>query len=255
MRRRCAICASPAAAKSRSRWSRPTTRSRGSSTPPARRRPSTPQTLELDLATVEPSVAGPKRPQDRVLLKDAASSFQQQLPSLLAPTAKPLGSRTAVAWERDDGNRRRLCVEDSEGPSTPALAPRTPRVRHDHRGHKHGESPFQRRSRQVSRSRLGGDCGHHQLHQHVESIGDDRRGDSGEEGRRERPHRSAVGEDFACAGLARGHGLLRRSPACCRISKSCASTWWATAAPRASATPARCPPTFRRASTSMGWSR
>ena len=58
------------------------------------------QTLELDLATVEPSVAGPKRPQDRVLLKDAASSFAQQLPALLAPTAKPLGTRTAAAWER-----------------------------------------------------------------------------------------------------------------------------------------------------------
>ena len=56
------------------------------------------QTLELDLSAVEPSVAGPKRPQDRVLLKDAASSFAQQLPSLLAPTAKPLGSRTATAW-------------------------------------------------------------------------------------------------------------------------------------------------------------
>jgi aconitate hydratase len=55
--------------------------------------------LELDLATVEPSVSGPKRPQDRVLLKDAASSFAQQLPALLAPTAKPLGTRTAVAWE------------------------------------------------------------------------------------------------------------------------------------------------------------
>jgi aconitate hydratase len=58
------------------------------------------QTLELDLATVEPSVAGPKRPQDRVLLKDAAASFTQQLPALLAPTAKPLGTRTAAAWER-----------------------------------------------------------------------------------------------------------------------------------------------------------
>jgi aconitate hydratase len=57
------------------------------------------QTLELDLATVEPSVAGPKRPQDRVLLKDAAASFAQQLPSLLAPTAKPLGTRTAATWE------------------------------------------------------------------------------------------------------------------------------------------------------------
>ncbi len=58
------------------------------------------QTLELDLATVQPSVAGPKRPQDRVLLKDAAASFQQQLPGLLSPTAKPLGARTAQKWER-----------------------------------------------------------------------------------------------------------------------------------------------------------
>ncbi len=75
--------------------------------------------LELDLATVEPSVAGPKRPQDRVLLKDAAASFAQQLPSLLAPTAKPLGSRTAVAWERQAISDAAL-FEDSEGPSNPA---------------------------------------------------------------------------------------------------------------------------------------
>jgi len=58
------------------------------------------QTLELDLATVEPSVAGPKRPQDRVLVKDAAASFQKQLPALLSPTAEPLGTRTAAKWER-----------------------------------------------------------------------------------------------------------------------------------------------------------
>ena len=58
------------------------------------------QTLQLNLADVEPSVAGPKRPQDRVLLKDAAISFAQQLPALLAPTAKPLGTRTAAQWKR-----------------------------------------------------------------------------------------------------------------------------------------------------------
>jgi aconitate hydratase len=34
------------------------------------------------------------------LLKDAAASFAQQLPALLAPSAKPLGTRTAVAWKR-----------------------------------------------------------------------------------------------------------------------------------------------------------
>ena len=74
------------------------------------------QTLELDLATVEPSVAGPKRPQDRVLLKDAAASFTQQLPGLLAPTAKPLGTRTAAVWERST-NVTDTAVETA-GPST-----------------------------------------------------------------------------------------------------------------------------------------
>jgi aconitate hydratase len=58
------------------------------------------QTLELDLGAVEASVAGPRRPQDRVLLKDAAASFKQQLPSLLAPTAKPRGERSADEWKR-----------------------------------------------------------------------------------------------------------------------------------------------------------
>ena len=33
-------------------------------------------------------------------MKDAAASFAQQLPTLLAPTAKPLGTRTAAVWER-----------------------------------------------------------------------------------------------------------------------------------------------------------
>ena len=80
------------------------------------------QTLELDLATVEPSVAGPKRPQDRVLLKDAAASFAQQLPSLLAPTAKPLGSRTAASWQRDSVTDTAVAVEDNEGPDRSSAA-------------------------------------------------------------------------------------------------------------------------------------
>jgi aconitate hydratase len=39
--------------------------------------------LSLDLATVEPSLAGPKRPQDRVPLSQAGQSFQKALPSLI----------------------------------------------------------------------------------------------------------------------------------------------------------------------------
>src|SRR5204862_6712914 len=40
------------------------------------------ETLELDLSDVEPSLAGPKRPQDRVLLSEAAASFAEALAAL-----------------------------------------------------------------------------------------------------------------------------------------------------------------------------
>ncbi|HET8827335.1 MAG TPA: aconitate hydratase AcnA [Terriglobales bacterium] len=44
--------------------------------------------LALDLATVEPSLAGPKRPQDRVVLSEAKESFETALPNLIkAPKA------------------------------------------------------------------------------------------------------------------------------------------------------------------------
>ncbi|GGB32633.1 aconitate hydratase [Tistrella bauzanensis] len=39
-------------------------------------------TLELDMSTVEPSLAGPKRPQDRVTLSDIPASFKAALPTL-----------------------------------------------------------------------------------------------------------------------------------------------------------------------------
>jgi aconitate hydratase len=62
------------------------------------------QTLSLDLAQVEPSVAGPKRPQDRVLLREAGASFKKQLPSLLGPNAGKLGERQALRWEGEGGH-------------------------------------------------------------------------------------------------------------------------------------------------------
>jgi aconitate hydratase len=40
-------------------------------------------TLELDLATVEPSLAGPRRPQDRVPLKESKKAFKEALPGLM----------------------------------------------------------------------------------------------------------------------------------------------------------------------------
>ncbi len=59
--------------------------------------------LELDLSTVEPSLAGPKRPQDRVSLRNAKGSFQRALEAMLserkpktAVTAKPGETAPAV---------------------------------------------------------------------------------------------------------------------------------------------------------------
>ena len=56
--------------------------------------------LELDLASVEPSLAGPKRPQDRVPLTGAAKSFADALPSLIKPGKRP-GS--VSSWEGEGG--------------------------------------------------------------------------------------------------------------------------------------------------------
>jgi aconitate hydratase len=88
--------------------------------------------LELDLASVEPSLAGPKRPQDRVALSQAGESFQKALPSLIRPkaaaavatvtaTAFPAASGSALPgtaprqmdrWEGEGGNPTAVGVED-----------------------------------------------------------------------------------------------------------------------------------------------
>jgi aconitate hydratase len=53
------------------------------------------ETLEVDLASIEPSLAGPKRPQDRVSLKGVRSAFQTALPSMQLPS-KPLKGASAA---------------------------------------------------------------------------------------------------------------------------------------------------------------
>ncbi|HBS36651.1 MAG TPA: aconitate hydratase, partial [Parvularcula sp.] len=58
-------------------------------------------TLELDLGSVAPSLAGPKRPQDRVLLKDAPASFAAALEKEYGQPGA-LDKRAAVAGEKFD---------------------------------------------------------------------------------------------------------------------------------------------------------
>jgi aconitate hydratase len=48
------------------------------------------ENLELDLTTIEPSIAGPKRPQDRVALRNAKESFNKVLPTYTTDLAKEI---------------------------------------------------------------------------------------------------------------------------------------------------------------------
>jgi aconitate hydratase len=56
-------------------------------------------TLELDLGTVEPSLAGPRRPQDRVALGQVKESFATELPGLLSKAKGKSGAAPAASKE------------------------------------------------------------------------------------------------------------------------------------------------------------
>ncbi|HZS86402.1 MAG TPA: aconitate hydratase AcnA [Chloroflexota bacterium] len=58
------------------------------------------EVLELDLATVEPSLAGPRRPQDRVPLSGAAQSFRTAYPDALNGASDKAAAEISVADER-----------------------------------------------------------------------------------------------------------------------------------------------------------
>ncbi len=75
--------------------------------------------LALDLSTVEPSLAGPKRPQDRVILSQAGESFNKALPSLMKPKSAasktaptPAAAKAKAQWEQEGGSPGAIGVED-----------------------------------------------------------------------------------------------------------------------------------------------
>ncbi|MBZ5569881.1 MAG: aconitate hydratase AcnA [Acidobacteriia bacterium] len=71
--------------------------------------------LQLDLGSIEPSVAGPKRPQDRVTLAKVPDGFRQVLPTLMRPGSKS-GDKQIGRFEGEGGSTA-VGVEDAEAPS------------------------------------------------------------------------------------------------------------------------------------------
>jgi aconitate hydratase len=61
-------------------------------------------TLELDLSTVEPSLAGPKRPQDRVPLRSAKQMYRDALEADLAKLGSPVGTGDAIRASQEGGS-------------------------------------------------------------------------------------------------------------------------------------------------------
>jgi aconitate hydratase len=60
------------------------------------------ETLDLDLESVEASLAGPRRPQDRVALDDMQPSFRQALAEMVDPDHPLLGNGREDAYDRAD---------------------------------------------------------------------------------------------------------------------------------------------------------
>ena len=162
-------------------------------------------TLELDMSTIEPSLAGPKRPQDRVLLSEVDEQFNAELDDTYHKASDP----------RVAGRGRELRLRQ-----------------------------WRRRDRRD-----------HQLHQHVEPVGADRRRPRRPQGAREGPARAKPWVKTSLApGQPGGDRLSQRERASARISTRSASTSSATAARPASAIRARCPSRSARRSTTMTWS-
>ena len=186
---------------SRSRWSRPTPRSRASGTTrPASR--SSPRPSSWTCRTVVPSIAGPKRPQDRIELSDAKQAFRTVAASTTPDrtsrsgrrrSTRPVGRRggrgvlpgqrpgRARRPVRGRGRRTGRCSPPPRAPTAGRAKPVT--------GHPRRRRVLRARPRR-RRDRLD-----HLLHQHVQPVGDARRRAAGQERRRPGPRGQAVGED------------------------------------------------------------
>ncbi|WP_091939330.1 aconitate hydratase [Trujillonella endophytica] len=81
------------------------------------REPAFSEYLELDLSTVVPSIAGPKRPQDRVSLSDAKAAFREVLPTYASHD---------VDGDEDQAAEATSSVDESVEESFPASDPASP---------------------------------------------------------------------------------------------------------------------------------
>ena len=252
--RRCATSSSPAGRPSRSSWSTPTRASRASSTSRTPRTPTYSDTLELDLGDVVPSIAGPKRPQDRIPLADAKPAFLEAMEE----------------WDPEAGEQLSSPLDEAIAESFPASIPR-PRSTTARPASRAAPSRRRRppstpgpatRSPSSSRAARAVQLDHgHVVIAAITSCTNTSNPSvmlaAGLVAKKavERGLRApALGQDLARARARPWSPSTSRSPGSTSTWTSSSSTSSATAARPASATPARCRRRSRRRSTRRTWS-
>ena len=149
-------------------------------------------TLELDLGSVVPSMAGPRRPQDRVALTAAKSDFRREL-------AKEFEGHPTV----DAAELTKWVAEGGNGASTDGSTVLESKLGHiAHKVEVNSEEGRFRVDARLDRHR-----GDYQLHQHVQSVGDAGGGAARAESCRARADGQAVGEDQSRAGIEGRHAV------------------------------------------------
>ena len=111
----------------RSRPSRPTSRRRACSACRARARSTTRTVVTLDLGTVTPSLAGPKRPQDRIEIR---RQFRCQQAEPTASTSRPMLHAHHGRRAPSNGFNQPIAPPKLEGTSHARTAARTARSGH-----------------------------------------------------------------------------------------------------------------------------
>ena len=109
------------------------------------------ETLELDLSTVVPSLAGPKRPQDRVPLSDAKGMFRTALADYATTDVQAAGPKPGVPAQTEPPGVH-SGVDEASAESFPASDPAAPGAAQDegpapHNGQ--GDPAAQRPSKRV----------------------------------------------------------------------------------------------------------
>ena len=123
----------------------------------------------------------------------SAASFPSSDPPA---SSVPGQSETTRASTHSPGSKNRVAERWRTGTGDRLAGARRP-------GHARG------RHRDDAGPRPRGDRGDHELHQHVESVGDGRRGHPRAQRRRARPALKAVGQDLARPRIQGGHGVPR----------------------------------------------